>query len=149
MTTQRLPLHALATFLSALVLLATVQGTAPADTPTLPDGRCDHCGCCSGVRRECVVKEVVREKKKVCWDSKCVPHCIPGPSVYCGTECGSDECGCYRYDIWKPTCARVATKTEPVKREVVRKVPGFEWKVEERCAACRQRLAAEPACEAK
>lgn len=149
MTTRRLPFHALATCLTALAFVSTAQSKAPADSPTLPDGRCDHCGGCAGIRRECVVKQVVREKKKVCWEAECVPHCIPGPSVHCGTHSGSDECGCYKYDVWQPTCARVASKTVPKKREVTRKVPGFEWSVEERCAACRQRLATEPACEAK
>jgi hypothetical protein len=125
-----------AAFVVASILTTTML--APAGDSPLPDGRCDHCGSCTGVRRQCVVKEVVREKKKVCWDAECVPHCIPGPSEHCGTACGRDECGCYTYDLWKPTCARVAMKTVPVRREVTRKVPGLEWTVEERCDACRR-----------
>jgi hypothetical protein len=124
------------------------EAAAPA-TPKLPDGRCDRCGGCTGVRRVCVVKPVVREQKKVCWDAKSVPHCIPGRSLFCGTCRGQDACGCYTYEVWQPTCARVIIKTEPVKREVTRKVPGFEWTVEERCTACRQRLAGEPGCAAR
>ena len=123
---------------------AAPPGPAATATPRLPDGCCDHCGSRAGVRRGCVAKPVVREVKKVCWDAKCVPHCIPGKSVWCGTCRGRDECGCHEYDVWRPTCARVATKVEPVKREVTRKVPGFEWTVEERCAACRKRSASEP-----
>ena len=137
----------------AIVLtLATIFSAGvpcASETSSLPDGRCDHCGCGNGVRKVCVAKPVVREKKKVCWEAVCVPHCIPGKSEHCGTCKGTDECGCYEYDVWKPTCARVATKTVPVKREVTRKVPGIEWTVEEQCATCRQRLAGEPACESR
>jgi hypothetical protein len=146
MTTSRFMFTTVAAVLTVGALLTMPLGKAESEKPTLPDGCCDHCGSRAGVRRACVVKEVVREKKKVCWDAECEPHCIPGPSVYCGTCSGKDECGCYEYDIWKPTCGRVVTKTVPKKTVVVRKVPGFEWAVEERCASCRQRLAGDPGC---
>ena len=128
--------------------LAAEEATPKAAPPSNTDGRCDHCGSCTGVRKVCVPKDVVREKKTVCWSSKEVPHCIPGRSIHCGTRCESDECGCYKVDIWQPTCARVISKTEPVKREVTRKIPGIEWNVEERCAGCRGQLRSEPACDA-
>ena len=103
-------IHGLALVFTVLTA-AGAQPSAPPGTaatatatPKLPDGCCDHCGSCAGVRRECVVKPVVREKKKVCWDATSVPHCIPGRSVFCGTCRGRDECGCYEYDVWKPTC---------------------------------------------
>ena len=119
---------------------AATSATAPAKTasPSNTDSRCDRCGSCKGVRRICLPKPVVREKTKVCWSAKEELQCIPGQSIPCGTRCGRDECGCYEVDLWKPTCARVITKTVPVKREVTRKVPGFEWTVEERCCDCRQ-----------
>jgi hypothetical protein len=128
---------------SNAVAAAGAASPADAQKPARPDGRCDHCGSCVGVCRVCTVKQVTRKKTKICWDVRRVPHCIPGPSVHCGTRCGRDECGCYTYDVWKPSCGRVITKTEPVKREVTREMPGYEWTVEERCQACRR--AASPA----
>jgi len=104
------------------------------------DGRCDLCGSCACVRTVCVPTPKEREIKKTCWSYKCEDVCIPGPSEYCGRKCGKpDECGCWTYDVWKPTCAEVRTKKVPVKTEVTRKVPGVEWKPEERCKACRCR----------
>lgn len=104
---------------------------------TAADGRCDECGSCRCVAKVCVPKMTEKEITKVCWDSKCEDFCIPGPSVRCGTTCGSDECGCWSHAVWKPTCARVATRVVPVKKTTKRKVPSVEWKVVERCACCR------------
>ena len=103
------------------------------------DGRCDSCGGCVCVHKVCVPKPKEREIKKVCWSYKCEDFCIPGPSDCCGTHCRKDQCGWWSFDFWKPTWAEIRTKKVPVKTEVVRKVPGFEWKPEERCAACRGR----------
>lgn len=116
-------------------------------TPDNNDGRCDLCGSCSCVRKVCVPKPKEREIKKVCWSYKCEDFCIPGPSQYCGKKCGKDECGCWSYDVWKPTCAHVRTKKVPVRTEVKRKVPGVEWKSEERCGACRGTVCG-PSCAA-
>lgn len=112
------------------------------------DGRCDVCGGCACVRKVCVPKPKEREIKKICWSYKCEDFCIPGPSEYCGTKCGKDECGCWSYEVWKPTCAQIRTKKVPVKTEVKRKVPGVEWTPEERCSACRGRGMADPSCTA-
>jgi hypothetical protein len=115
--------------------------------PPPPDGRCDQCGSCEGVRKVCVPKMIEKEIKKVCWDAKCEDFCIPGPSVWCGKACNKDDCGCWTHDLWKPTCAEVKTRVVPVRRETKRKVPAVEWKVEERCACCRRKpceLAANP-----
>ena len=106
----------------------------PADSN---DGRCDACGGCECVRKVCVPKPKEREIRKVCWSYKCEEFCIPGPSDLCGEKCQKDTCGCWWYDIWKPTWAAMHTRKIPVKTEVTRKVPGFEWTPEERCAACR------------
>jgi len=101
------------------------------------EGTCDRCGCSCCPRRVCVPKIVEKEITKVCWDVKCEDICIPGPSKKCGTKCAHDECGCYTYDVWQPTCARVKTRRVPVKTEVKRKVPRIEWVVEYCCDACR------------
>jgi len=107
--------------------------------PPPPDGRCDQCGGCEGVRKVCVAKMIEKEIKKVCWDAKCEDFCIPGPSLWCGKACKKDDCGCWMHDLWKPTCAEVKTRVVPVRKETKRKVPAVEWKVEERCACCRRK----------
>lgn len=127
---------------------AAKEPAAAAKAPDSNDGRCDLCGGCGCVRKVCVPKPKEREIKKVCWSSKCEDFCIPGPSQYCGKKCGKDECGCWSYEVWKPTCAEVRTRKVPVKTEVKRKVPGVEWKPEERCAACRSRGGGDPSCGA-
>ena len=105
--------------------------------PDHRDGHCDRCGSCQCIRRVPVSKPAMIEKTKVCWDAKCEDVVVPGPSCLCGKHHGRDDCGCFWYQLWKPTWAKVITKTVPVKREVTRKVPGFEWTVEERCCHCR------------
>lgn len=113
---------------------------AAEDAVKLPDnrdGRCDHCGSCQRIRRVPVPKPATIEKTKVCWDVKHEDVILPGPSCLCGRHHGRDDCGCFWYQLWKPTCAKVISKTVPVKREMVREVPGFEWTVEERCCYCR------------
>ena len=106
-------------------------------TPVARDGRCDRCGGCVCVHRVCVAKRTDKEIIKICWSYKCEDFCIPGPSIYCGEKCLHDTCGCWTHSLWKPTCAEVRTKRVPVKNVVKRKVPGVEWKVEERCKECR------------
>ena len=113
-----------------------------------PDGRCDLCGSCDCVRKVCVPKMIEKEIKKVCWDAKCEDFCIPGPSVWCGKVCKTDDCGCWTHHLWKPTCGEVKTRVVPVRKETTRKVPAVEWKVEERCACCRRKpcaISAKPA----
>lgn len=113
--------------------------------PDANDGRCDVCGGGDCVRTVCVPKPKEREIKKTCWSFKCETVCIPGPSRHCGRKRGEpDDCGCWSYDAWKPTCAGIVTKKVPVKTEVKRTVPGIEWKPEERCTACRCRSAVAP-----
>jgi hypothetical protein len=126
---------------------AAEQDAAAAEVPGGPeakpgpidsdDGRCDACGSCVRVRKVCVPKPKEREITKVCWSSRCEDFCIPGPSAACGTKCQKDTCGWWWYDLWTPTWATIHTRKVPVKTVVTRKVPGFEWKPEERCAACR------------
>jgi hypothetical protein len=113
------------------------SGAPAASAPRPDDGRCDRCGCGACVRRVPVAKPVTREIKKVCWDAREEELIVPGPSCLCGRRHGRDACGCFWWNIWKPTWARVVTRTVPVKREVTRKVPGCEWTLEERCRRCR------------
>lgn len=107
--------------------------------PPPPDGRCDLCGSCECVRKVCVPKMIEKEIKKVCWDAKCEDFCVPGPSVWCGKVCKTDECGCWTHDLWKPTCGEVRTRVIPVRKETKRKVPAVEWKVQEQCLCCRKK----------
>lgn len=117
---------------------ADATNDGPAKKKPVPsDGRCDRCDGCMCVHRVCVAKRTEKEIVKVCWGYKCEDFCIPGPSIYCGEKCSHDTCGCWTHSIWKPTCAEVRTKRVPVKNVVKRKVPGVEWKVEERCKECR------------
>jgi hypothetical protein len=100
------------------------------------DHCCSTCGCSSCVRKVCVCKKTEKEIIKTCWDVKCEDVCVPGCSELCGEVCKKDECGCWTYNIWKPACACVKTRRVPVKTEVKRKVPSYEWVVEYRCANC-------------
>lgn len=112
-------------------------GSLAAAAPRHDDGFCDRCGCDARVTRVPVAKPVVREIKKVCWAAREEELIVPGPSCLCGRRHGRDACGCFWWNLWKPTWARVVTRTVPVKREVTRKVPGYEWILEERCCRCR------------
>lgn len=105
--------------------------------PDSDDGRCDACGGCVRVHKVCVPRPKEREVKKVCWSYREEDFCIPGPSQHCGTRCKQDACGWWTLEFWKPTWAEVRTRRVPVKTVTTRTVPGFEWRPEERCAACR------------
>lgn len=105
--------------------------------PPPPDGRCDDCGSCVCVAKVCVPKLEEKEITKVCWDAKCEDFCVPGPSIWCGTKCQKDDCGCWSHEIWKPSCAEVRTRVVPVRKTTKRKVPSVKWTVVERCACCR------------
>jgi|GEM_PF-1998268 len=97
---------------------------------------CSQCGCCSCLRKVCVCKPIEKEITKTCWDVKCEDVCVPGCSELCCEKCQQDKCGCWTYNIWKPSCVKIKTRHIPVKTEVKRKVPSFEWVVEYRCANC-------------
>jgi len=103
------------------------------------DGCCDCCGCSANCYKVCVPKMTERTVNKVCWDVKCEDVCIPGRSCFCGEKCKEDKCGCWSFNVWLPTCAKVKTRHVPVKIEVKRKVPAVEWVVECRCDACCQK----------
>ncbi|HEY2839803.1 MAG TPA: hypothetical protein VGJ26_11675 [Pirellulales bacterium] len=100
------------------------------------DRCCDMCGCNCCVQKFCVCKKTEKEITKTCWDVKCEDVCVPGCSELCCEVCKQDKCGCWSYNIWKPACACVKTRRVPVKTEVKRKVPSYEWVVEYRCVNC-------------
>lgn len=133
----------------ALVLpLLLAAASMAEEKPAAPrhDGHCDACGSCDCVRKVCVPTMTEKTITKVCWGYTCEEFCIPGPSICCGKQCQHDECGSWWHFLWKPTCAEIRTRHVPVKHEVKRKVPKVEWKVEERCAACRTSGPPDPDC---
>lgn len=112
--------------------------TPPATSkPWRPDGHCDRCGDCRGVKKVCVRTRTEKEITKICWGYRCETVCIPGPSIFCGTRRHHDQCGCWTCWLWKPTCQEIITRRVPEKKEVKRRVPAVEWSVEERCCHCR------------
>lgn len=126
-----------ATGLAGIVWCAVAMAAIADSGGPMPDGRCDHCGGCDRVQTTCVSRMTEKEVTKVFWSYRCEQVCIPGPSALCGTRCQRNECRCWACWLWKPTCAEVITRHVPVKKEVQRKVPAAEWKVEERCCHCR------------
>lgn len=112
------------------------------------DGRCDVCGADRLVCPVCVPRKTEKKVKKVCWSVKCDTVCVPGPSIWCGWKSERDECGCWSYPVWRPTCAEVLQRRLPEKREVTRVIPTWEWTVEERCPACACGMGRDPSCAA-
>lgn len=118
---------------------ALLSGDTRADT-----GCCEHCGCRHKVKKVCrLVCETKKEKKaEYCCETE--DFCVPGRSQRCGTTC---DCDGHRKPVWKPTCARVRTKTKLVKKEVTKEVPTWKWVVEEICCDCQANLEHETARE--
>ena len=124
-------------FLILFISFSSVCADEKKDRPNNHDGHCDLCGSCQCIRRMPVAKPIMKEVRKTCIHTKCEDVIIPGPACLCGEKQGSDECGCFWYPLWKPTWAKVIKKTIPVTTEVTRKVPSYEWVIEERCNHCR------------
>jgi hypothetical protein len=136
MSTRRVGVRLRALCVGAALCSAACAVATDADTPAR-DGCCDRCGGAAHVSPMCVKTLTEKEVTKVCWGYRSEEICIPGPSIFCGTRHHRDDCGCWTCWLWKPTCAEIITKRVPVKKEVTRKIPAVEWKVEERCCACR------------
>ncbi len=136
MFTRRVGVRLRALCVGAALCSAACAVATDADTPAR-DGCCDRCGGAAHVSPMCVKTLTEKEVTKVCWGYRSEEICIPGPSIFCGTRHHRDDCGCWTCWLWKPTCAEIITKRVPVKKEVTRKIPAVEWKVEERCCACR------------
>jgi len=137
MFTRRVGVRLRALCVGAALCSAACAVATDADSPAR-DGCCDRCGGAAHVSPMCVKTLTEKEVTKVCWGYRSEEICIPGPSIFCGTRHHRDDCGCWTCWLWKPTCAEIITKRVPVKKEVTRKIPAVEWKVEERCCACRQ-----------
>jgi len=98
---------------------------------------CDHCGCHQNCKKYCRLVCGTKTETKTVYSCESEDYCVPGPSKKCGVKC---ECDCeghkHRTTIWKPTCAKVRTRTNLVKKEIKKEVPDYKWVVEEICRGC-------------
>lgn len=120
----------------------TKAKAGPADTPGKPDkpasdGRCDRCGsgCC--VVKVCAPRCSEKEITKISWETACEDFCVPGRSRRCPDPCGRHACPCRGGGAWEPGCGSVRSREVLVKKTTKESKPTVEWKVEERCGACR------------
>ncbi|HVC93726.1 MAG TPA: hypothetical protein VND64_08550 [Pirellulales bacterium] len=98
---------------------------------------CDHCGCRQNCKKYCRLVCGTKTETKVEYSCVSEDYCVPGPSQKCGVKCEYDCQGHkHRRTIWKPTCAKVRTRTNLVKKEVKKEVPDYKWVVEEICPGC-------------
>ena len=107
-------------------------------------GCCAHCGQAADCCKVCRLVSKEKELKVTCWASECKPFCVPCPSckgcknVEC-VDCSRD-CNCsmkkFVWFDWCPGDARVRTKKVLLKKEVKKKVPAYEWVIEDLCASC-------------
>jgi len=119
---------------------AATSGTkAKPGTPDKPaaDGRCDRCGsgCC--VVKVCAPRCTEKEITKISWETECEDFCVPGRSRRCPDPCGRHACPCRGGGTWEPGCGSVRSREVLVKKTTKESKPTVEWKVEERCGACR------------
>jgi len=98
---------------------------------------CDQCGCRRNCKKYCRLVCGTKTETKTVYSCESEDFCVPGPSIKCGVKI---ECDCeghkHRRIIWKPTCAKVRTKKNLVKKEVKKEVPDYKWVVEEICRGC-------------
>jgi hypothetical protein len=81
----------------------------------------------------------VCETKKVpktTYDCECEEFCVPGRSQ-CTTVC--DECG-HNRKVYRPTCAKLRTRTKLVKKETVEEKCVYKWVVEDLCCDCAAKV---------
>jgi hypothetical protein len=120
---------------------------------------CDHCGCTTGCKKVC---KLVKEDRKItvtCWGISEEDFCVAGPGCtgceHCETVC--NDCVTNKEEgviavpkevtwrDWCPSdCADIYTHKKLMKRTETKTVPGYKWKVEDLCAACRSNAKAEP-----
>ena len=125
----------------------------------------DDCGCsCADCGRQAPCRKVCRlvcEEKKVevvCWGCQCEEFCLPGPGCpgckHCEEVCGDCEAGGdpqkpqakskrFVWTEWFPSHAEVHVKKKLMKKVVTKKVPTYKWVVEDLCAQCAAKGAAE------
>ena len=97
-------------------------------------GRCALCGGDNDCGKVCRLVKKDREIKVTCWASECKPFCVPCPSckgcrnVEC-VDC-SKNCNCSAKKLvwfdWSPGDAKMHNKKVLLKKEVKKKVPGYE-----------------------
>jgi len=129
--------------------LVIVLGTFAARPSDAGGGCCDRCGS-EGSQKVCRLKCTYKEVKITCWTSKCEDFCVPGPCpLPCGHGClpascdacaGACDGGCT--GAGAPRHARIRTKKMLMKKVITKKVPVYEWVVEDLCGACDARVEA-------
>jgi hypothetical protein len=107
-------------------------------------GCCAHCGRADDCCKVCRLETKEKELKVNCWASECKPFCLPCKScrgcknVEC-VDCSRDGSCSTKKFVWFDWCpgdAVVHHKKVLLKKEVKKKVPSYEWVVEDLCASC-------------
>ena len=116
-------------------------------------GCCDRCGYTDS-HKVCRLKCTYKEVKVTCWSSECKDFCVPGPCPLlcrdcdgrkgdsCDTCAGACDDGCADCGAGKrgaPRHARIRTKKSLRKKVVTKKVPIYEWVIEDLCGDCDAR----------
>jgi hypothetical protein len=119
----------------ALVIVGLLARGAAADCC------CEQCGCSCQPSKVCRMVPDKKKVPKITYSSECVDVCVPGPSKICGYKCEcEDDCTCCRHPhrspIWQPTCARVRTRAQLLKKVEVEEVCSWKWVVEDLCPKC-------------
>jgi len=100
---------------------------------------CGHCGCERDCNKVCRVECGTKKETKIEYSCECEDFCVPGRSRKCGVTCECDDHGCKTHrTVWQPTCGKVRTRKNLVKKEVSKEVPDYKWVVEEICSGCGQ-----------
>jgi len=99
-------------------------------------GCCPQCGC-NDVCKVCKMVAVVTKVPKVEYSCKCGDVCVPGRSVYWGTECIVDCHGNWRHEkIYQPTCGKVYSTVTPGKTTTMVEKCDYKCVVEYVCGKC-------------
>jgi len=130
-----------------LVIIILLVGS-----PHVLYGECACCRCQEPCEKTC---RLVKEEKKItttCWGYRCEDFCLGGPSYpkcencesVCNNDCQTPDVGFqpkrWIWTEWIPGCsAELYTKKKLMKRVVTKKVPSFNWVVEDRCQQCRDK----------
>jgi len=111
------------------------------------DRCCRQCGAAPvsrTCRLECKDKTVTITR----WGCQRDEFCIPGPSrpgcqheEFVGTQSSASDPVCsapkrFCWTEWIPGHARIHTRSRLMRQTVTRKIPSYQWVVEDLCAAC-------------
>jgi len=105
--------------------------------------------CCPCGKKTCRLVCTEKTVTVTVYGCKCEDICVPG----CGSDCTHSECveagncscrerpgaGVLTYSTGKPGCARQRSVSKLVKYEVTKKVPAYEWVVEDAGCECGQK----------